>query len=166
MYLVKLYLHLFLLDCITLDCYYQYKAQSKIASPIASLFSIIEEARFATLTEYSHSKRPSSNHRCPQGKFEEQNIKAPRRKFMFPNVKFGHSLFGLSLLVLCSSAKWPNRTAMRALYLLAWWKIYTYKKSAKHNTELNKHNREPSMAILDLLFIFVRLTTQWQEMKY
>jgi hypothetical protein len=22
------------------------------------------------------------------------NVKAPRRKFMFPNIKFGHSLFG------------------------------------------------------------------------
>jgi len=89
-----------MLFCFIMDV----RHNQKITSPFASLFFIIEEARLAKLTEYSQSKRPSSNHRCPQGKFEEQNIKAPRRKFVFPNVKFGHSLFGASLLVLCLSA--------------------------------------------------------------
>jgi len=36
-------------------------------------------------------------------------------------------------------------------------KVRTNKKSAKHNTELNKQNQEPSMATLDLLFIFMCL---------
>jgi len=34
----------------------------------------------------------------------DPNIKAPRRKFCYPNIKFGASLFGVSLLVLCLSA--------------------------------------------------------------
>jgi hypothetical protein len=34
---------------------------------------------------------------APRRKFMFPNIKAPRRKFMFPNIKFGHLLFGHSL---------------------------------------------------------------------
>ena len=49
-----------------------------------------------------------------------------------------------------TSANWPNRLAMRAIHLLAWWKI--------------------SMATLDLLFIFMclelRRSYSWHEYHF
>jgi len=58
-----------------------------------------------------------------QGKFEERNIKFTVWKFEIPNIKFGLSLFGHSLI--CSSANWHNRVAMGAIHILGWWKIST-----------------------------------------